>query len=201
MDACGAGVRHGVSPWSLPMPMMPTISAIRSSPDTARSKLWSVVMIAAGVAALALPLATGTAITLLFAWLILFTGVLHMLHSLTTRRLGAFTWHALIGLLYGGAGLYMIMNPELSLNTLTLVLALLFALEGGLRIGGYFYLRRLAASSWLLADGLLTLALGVLIAATWPQSSVWAIGVLIGVNLILSGVSRLVQAHALGQRA
>jgi uncharacterized membrane protein HdeD (DUF308 family) len=71
------------------------------------------------------------------------------------------------------------------------VLAALFVIEGVLDLILFFKMRPLHGSAWLLADGLITLALGGMIYAQWPSSSLWAIGILVGISLMISGATRI----------
>ena len=80
--------------------------------------------------------------------------------------------------------------------SLTLVLASLFLVEGILNIVLFFRTRSVQGSSWLLIDGIITLLLGLMIYAQWPSSSAWAIGTLVGVSMIISGVTRVMLSLA-----
>jgi uncharacterized membrane protein HdeD (DUF308 family) len=70
-------------------------------------------------------------------------------------------------------------------------LAAIILAEGVLEIIAYFKTRSSGGSIWLLINGLITLLLGGLIWVHWPSSSVWAIGTLLGVNLLMTGITRL----------
>jgi uncharacterized membrane protein HdeD (DUF308 family) len=74
------------------------------------------------------------------------------------------------------------------------LLASLFLIEGVLDIVFYARVRPTNGSSWLLIDGVVTLLLSLLIWAHWPSSSAWAIGTLVGVSMIMSGVSRVMMS-------
>jgi uncharacterized membrane protein HdeD (DUF308 family) len=80
--------------------------------------------------------------------------------------------------------------------SLTLVLASLFLVEGVLNIVLFFRIRSLGGSSWVLIDGIITLLLGLMIYTQWPSSSAWAIGTLVGVSMIISGVTRVMLSLA-----
>jgi uncharacterized membrane protein HdeD (DUF308 family) len=71
------------------------------------------------------------------------------------------------------------------------VLASLFLVEGILNIALFFQVRSIQGSGWLLIDGIITLLLGLMIYRQWPSSSAWAIGTLVGVSMIISGVTRV----------
>ena len=72
---------------------------------------------------------------------------------------------------------------------MTLLLASLFFIEGVLDVVLYFNLRPARGAGWVLFDGLVTLLLALFIGIHWPSSSAWAIGTLVGVSMIMSGVS------------
>jgi uncharacterized membrane protein HdeD (DUF308 family) len=82
-------------------------------------------------------------------------------------------------------------HPLLALGTLTLLLAAIILTEAVFEVISYFRMRGEGGSGWLLVNALITLLLGGLIWFHWPSSSVWAIGTLVGVNLLMTGISRL----------
>jgi uncharacterized membrane protein HdeD (DUF308 family) len=97
----------------------------------------------------------------------------------------------LIGIVDVVGGVYLAFHPGLALESLTLVVAVIFFLESVLEIVVFFQFRALSGSGWILFDGIVTLLLAYLIWRPWPSSSVWAIGILLGVSLIVSGFTRL----------
>ena len=88
------------------------------------------------------------------------------------------------------------MHPALGVASMTLVLASLFLVEGILNIALFFQVLSIQGSGWLLIDGIITLLLGLMIYKQWPSSSAWAIGTLVGVNIIISGVTRVMLSLA-----
>jgi uncharacterized membrane protein HdeD (DUF308 family) len=151
----------------------------------------SIAMILLGAAAIILPKAAGLIISVTIGWLILLAGVAHLAHALIPNALGSILWRSLLGVLYVIGGFYLILNPGLSLVTLTLLLAVLLLLEGLTELFFYFFMLPLRGSAWLLVDALSTFILGALIWRGWPSTSAWAIGILIGINLVFSGTMRL----------
>ena len=156
----------------------------------------SVLMIVAGILAIAVPMAAGIAINLLVAWLLLFSGCTHLVFAWYTRSTGGLLWELLVGALYIFIGVYLLMHPVAGLLSLTLALAIYLFLEAILEFALGFKLRPLQGSSWLLFDGVLTLILAVMIWRAWPSSSEWAIGILVGVSMVFSGTSRLMLSLA-----
>jgi uncharacterized membrane protein HdeD (DUF308 family) len=151
----------------------------------------AVLMIVLGFAAMFKPFTAGLGISLFIAWIIVFSGVLHIVYAFAAGSAGSFLWRTLIGVAYIAGGMYLLKNPSIALASLTLMLAVILIAEGVFQLITFFQLRVLPGSSWILLDGILTLILGGLIAYPWPGSSLWAIGTLVGVNLIISGFTRL----------
>src|ERR1700727_3853788 len=119
----------------------------------------SVVMIIAGILAVLMPPVAGIAVTVLFGWLLTFSGVAHLAYAWHTRGTGAILWELLLGAAYLFAGIYSLMHPLLSLVSLTLVLAVYLFVEAVLEFIIAARLRPLAGSGWLFVDGLVTLVL------------------------------------------
>jgi uncharacterized membrane protein HdeD (DUF308 family) len=158
---------------------------------TAMSIGWAVAMIVLGFLALYMPFTTGIAVSVFVGWIIVFSGFAHLAYSFAASGAGAFLWRMLVGIVYIVGGGYLAFHPGLALESLTLVVAAIFFFEGVMEIVVFFQFRSLPGSGWILFDGLLTVVLAYLIWRPWPSSSAWAIGILLGINLIVSGVTRL----------
>jgi uncharacterized membrane protein HdeD (DUF308 family) len=156
----------------------------------------SVLMIVAGILAIALPMAAGIAINLLVAWLLAFSGCMHLVFAWHTRSAGGLLWELLVGALYIFIGIYLLVHPVAGLLSLTIALAIYLFLEAILEFALGFKLRPFPGSGWLLFDGILTLILAVMIWRAWPSSGEWAIGILVGVSMLFSGTSRLMLSLA-----
>ena len=151
----------------------------------------SVLMILAGVLAIASPLAAGIAINILVAWLLVFSGCAHLVFAWYTRSAGGLLWELLLGIVYILIGVYLLMHPLAGLATLTIALAIYLFVEAILEFVLGFSLRPLPGSGWLVFDGVVTLILAVMIWRTWPSSTGWVIGLLVGISMLFSGLARL----------
>lgn len=165
------------------------------------SILWGVLLIALGVMAVGSPMIAAVAVNVVVSWLIVFAGVVHLAIAFHRREAGSMIWRALVGIAYLFFGVYLIAHPVIGVATLTLALASLFLVEGILNIALFFRMRSQHGASWFLIDGIITLLLGVMIYAQWPSSSAWAIGTLVGVSLIVSGVTRVMLSFAVRSTA
>lgn len=156
----------------------------------------AVLMIVLGMVAIVKPFAAGIGISLFLAWLIVLGGFAYLIYAFSAGNPGSFLWRTLIGVVYIVGGIYLVLHPAIALASFTLMLAVILIMEGVFQLITFFELRVLPGSGWLLCDAILTLILGGLIAYPWPGSSLWAIGTLIGVNLIISGFTRLMYSVA-----
>ena len=160
-----------------------------------KSLTWSIVlsafMILAGILAIFIPPVAGLAVTIFVGWLLVFSGVAHLVFAWQTRTSGGIVWELLLGVVYLLVGFYLLWNPVLGLASLTFGLALYLVAEAVLEFILAYQLRPLPGSGWLLFDGIVTLVLAVMIWRTWPASTVWAIGILVGISMLFSGISRL----------
>ena len=151
----------------------------------------SVLMIVAGILAIASPLAAGIAINVLVAWLLVFSGCAHLVFAWYTRSAGGLFWELLLGIIYIFIGVYLLVHPVAGLASLTIALAIYLLLESILEFALGFTLRPLPGSGWLVFDGIITLILAVMIWRTWPSSTGWVIGTLVGISMLFSGICRL----------
>ncbi len=150
-----------------------------------------VLFIVLGIFAIAEPFAAGLGVTLLVGWLLVIGAVAHFIAAFKGGGAKHVILQLLVGIVYLIGGLYFLTHTIMGVSTLTLLLSGVILAEGVLEILAYFRLRNMHAASWLLINGVVTLLLGGLIWFHWPSSSVWAIGTLVGVNLLMTGISRL----------
>ena len=151
----------------------------------------SLLMILAGVLAIVIPPVGGLAVVLVLAWLLMFSGAAHLVFAWYTRTAGTLVWELLVGILYLFVGAYTLGHPVAGLASLTLLIAIYLFVEGVLEFVLSFRLRPLPGSNWLLFDGIVTLILAVMIWRSFPSSTEWVIGTLVGVSMLFSGIARL----------
>jgi uncharacterized membrane protein HdeD (DUF308 family) len=156
---------------------------------------WSIalgiLLIIAGLLAIAVPFFAGVAASVYFGCLVLFAGVAHLVYAWSQRKAGAILWQILIGIVYLVAAFYMLALPVAGVVALTLVLAFYIAVEGLFELVVFSLLRRLPGSAWFLVDGVVSLLVASLILFHWPSSSLWAVGTLVGVSMLFSGIARI----------
>lgn len=133
------------------------------------SILWGVLLIVFGIFAIGAPFIAAMAVSVLVAWLIILAGVVHLMLGIYPHRASRLVWKLLVGIAYIVFGVYLIVHPLLGVASLTLVLALLFLIEGILDVILFFNMLSIRGAYWVLGDGIITLLLGVLIYLQCPQ--------------------------------
>jgi uncharacterized membrane protein HdeD (DUF308 family) len=151
----------------------------------------AVLFIVLGIFAIVEPGVAGLGVTLLVGWLLVIGAVFHFVAVFKGAGAKQVIFQVLVGILYAIGGFYFLTHTIMGTATLTLLLAGIILAEGVIEVISYFRMRSEGASGWLLLNGIITLLLGALIWFHWPSSTVWAIGTLVGVNLLMTGITRL----------
>jgi len=160
------------------------------------SVVLSVLLIACGFLAILLPVEMSFGVVVVVAWLLMVSGIMQFVHVFGCRGIGHATWKALVAVIYFGTGLYLRLNLRLGITALTLVLIAFFVTQGLIDVFMYFATRKKGTSGWLLVDGVLTLILGLMIRQHWPSGSLSVVGLLVGINMIVTGTTRLMLTFA-----
>jgi uncharacterized membrane protein HdeD (DUF308 family) len=155
-----------------------------------------VIMILLGLLAMFLPHQTGLGVSVVIGWIIVVAGLAYLAYAFAARGAGSFLWRMLLGIVYVVGGGYLALHARLALQSLTLAVAIIFFIAGVLEIVTFFRLRILPGSGWLLFDAIVSLLVAFVIWYPWPSSATWAIGLLVGINLIVSGITRLIYSVA-----
>jgi uncharacterized membrane protein HdeD (DUF308 family) len=152
-----------------------------------------------GFLAVAVPFAATLVSTMFLGWILVFSGIAEGVHAVRARAWQGFPWAVLRAVLGVVAGILLIAFPIVGTLTLTLVLAGFVTAEGVLKIIRAVQYRGMPRWGFLLFDGLVTLGLGILILAQWPGASLWVLGLLVGIHLLVGGMSMLLLAMSAGR--
>jgi len=151
-----------------------------------RMTLVGVVIIVFGLIAMAMPAFVGTSVALLIGILVLLAGISRLVWAFRARG-GERVFLLLVGALTALCGALMIANPLFTGGVIAILLAIYFIVDGILEIMGGIRLRPERGWGWLLFAGIVSVALGVMIWRQVPLSGLVAIGVLVGIKLLLVG--------------
>ena len=166
--------------------------------DIKKRSAWSIFMgvltALLGVFLIAYPLATATITTVLFGWVLIFVAIAQFVFALHSQTIGKFFLKVLLGVLYGIAGVALAFFPIQGVAALTVLLGILLLAYAGVATATAFQMRPIEGWGWFLFDAAAALLVGILILARWPSSSIWAIGTLVGVAVLVGGISRIMIA-------
>jgi uncharacterized membrane protein HdeD (DUF308 family) len=146
------------------------------------AKWMGILLIVFGIIAIALPPLGTLAIELTLGWILIVAGITEIAHAFRGGHSFSYLVFGIITLLTGGM---MVFNPLKGVLTLT-VLLIAWCLVRGITMILYAY-RTGQRRGVQILGGLLSLLLGVLIWAHWPSSAAWAIGLLVGINMLSAG--------------
>lgn len=151
-----------------------------------------------GVAALILPPLASLAIAIFLGWMFLISGIGGLIVTYWARRTPGFWWSLISAALAVLAGMLLLARPMQAVLTLTIVLGAYFLAEGVATIMYALEHRRELSSrwSWLLISGLVDIAISFMVITGLPSSAEWAIGVLVGINLLFGGATLIGMALA-----
>jgi len=158
-----------------------------------------IVLLVLGVLAVLVPVIATLAVTILFGWLFLVSGVVGLVTTFWMRHAPGFWWSLLSAALGIVVGLVLLASPLGGAFSLTLVLIAFFIIEGAASIMFALDHRRELSGrwGWMLVSGIIDLALAMMIFAGLPSTAAWAVGLLVGINMIFGGAALTAMAlHA-----
>jgi uncharacterized membrane protein HdeD (DUF308 family) len=150
-----------------------------------------ILLVVLGLAAMIVPPAASFAVTIFLGWLFLISGVAGLALTFWAREMPGFWWSLISAALAVLAGLILLAQPVQGTLTLTIVVGAYFLAEGVVTIMYALEHRRELSGrwSWMLISGLMDILIAVIIIAGLPGSALWALGLLVGVNLLFGGAT------------
>lgn len=160
-----------------------------------------IVLVVLGLAAIAFPALAGLAATIYFGWILIIGGVVGIVATLRAREAPGFGWALVSAILALLAGVLLLWNPMQGLLTLTYVLIAFFVIDGVAMILFAFAHRRELSQrwQWIMINGFVDLLLAALILTGLPGAFAWALGLLLGIDLVFGGTSLIAMAMAARQ--
>ncbi|MFU8869654.1 HdeD family acid-resistance protein [Natronococcus sp.] len=164
-------------------------------------KGWRTLALAGGVVALLgllailLPLATGIAITYLVGALLVGGGIVHAGHAFTARGWRGSLWQVALAAVSIGSGLLLLVNPVLGLLSLTILAIAYLLVDGIAELAASLQMDGETGRGWIAASGVTSLVLAGLLWIGFPADAAWAIGLLVGISLLMTGLSMVAVAY------
>jgi uncharacterized membrane protein HdeD (DUF308 family) len=183
---------------SLLFPASGATAALHDERESLRGLWWvflalGMVSIFVGFLAISSTFVATMASVVVIGVLLLVAGATEVIHAVMVRNLKGFALHLLSAALYLFVGLFMIEDPVRAATVLTLLLAAGFFVGGVLRII-FSLVIRFVGWPWVLLNGVINLFLGFIIFNGWPDSSLWVIGLFVGIDLVFHGWSWVILA-------
>ena len=148
-----------------------------------------VVYVIAGIIALGSVVSATVATVFVVGIMMIIAGVAEVINAFQIKTWGRFLFWLALGILYIVAGFVAWDNPLLTAVWLTLILGAALVASGLVRIFLGFNMKAGTPWGWVVASGVVTLLLGLIILAHWPVSSLWTLGIFLGVDLVFAGAS------------
>ena len=163
--------------------------------DITRHRGWfiflGILLIVAGAAAIAFPVIGTLTVEVWTAIAFAIAGIAQTIHAFAARSWGGFLLGLLVGLLYLAAGVVLWLNPIRGVIALTLFLAAVLVVDGIFRAALGFQIRPRSGWGLVLLGGIISVVLGIMIWQQLPSAALWVLGLLLGINLVFSGVTFL----------
>lgn len=158
-----------------------------------------IVFIILGILAIALPFVFTVAVTVIFGILLIAGGAFGAVRILNMEEFSGkwAEWIFMIALIV--VGILMVISPERGALTLTALLIALFMLAGIAKIVASIQARHIPGWPWMLVSGILSILLAWIIIAGWPGTALWALGLLLGINMLIFGSAALLMGISLKQ--
>ena len=183
----------------------PDIAKIQRAVTTALHEHWvsflveGVVLVVLGATAVVMPPLATLAVTIILGWLFLVSGAMGLVTTFGMRQAPGFWWSLLSAALGVTVGILLLARPISGAFSLTIVLVAFFIIEGAASIMFALDHRRELSGNWgwMLVSGVVDLVLATLVFAGLPSTAAWAIGLLVGINMLFGGSALIAMAlHA-----
>lgn len=158
-----------------------------------RHSLWyliqGVLLVVAGLLAIIYPVISSVAVVVLLGWLLILSGIVQGFGLIGAGQVPHF-WLQLISVILAVLiGFLFLRDPEQGLVTVTLLLIVFFMIEGMSKVVFALTIRPFPNWGWVLASGLVGIALSIILLVSMPVTAMWLIGLLLGLQLVSVGAS------------
>lgn len=148
------------------------------------------VMVLAGVLALLFPLIASTGFVIVLGWLLIISGIVQAVSLIGATQVPYFWLQLVTVALEMIVGFLLVSNPEAGLVAITFLMLVLFLVGGMARLVFSLMIRPMTDWGWMLAGGIVSILLAVVLIATLPEAAGWLLGLLLGIHLIASGATQ-----------
>lgn len=169
----------------------------KTLPGSKAMMLFGVLLSFFGLLLLLSPAAVGGAVIRLVALVLVITGVIQLIQGFRGGTAVHTAAGTLLGALVAGVGVLVWLNPQLGSSFLTALLMIFFVVQGLWKMNSAMRFRGMPGSGMMFFTGIISLIFVYLLWKQWPLAGAWAIGVLVGLDLLLTGITMIVLANSL----
>ena len=153
-----------------------------------------IILIILALLLLASPIAAGEFVIMIVSAILVITGLAQVIQSFRSPGGGDRIVTAILGAVIAGLGLMVWRNPEIGSGILLVLLMVFFLANGLWKVATAWRFRGASGWIWLMLSGLVSLFFVWLMWSQWPVAGAWVIGVFIGIDLLLTGISMIILA-------
>mgnify|MGYP003108914730 CR=1 FL=1 len=182
----------------------PSLDDLRQKLSIELAKHWKPILFQGlliallGAGAILLPQFATLVVDIFIGWLLIIGGIFRALTLFQSPRLPGMAWSALAALLAIVLGVLLVAKPVQGMMTLTMIMVTFFIIQGVLSLLLSLHFRNIVRSwGWTLLSGIVDLILAYLIWQGWPDTATWAIGLLVGINMLFAGMALITTAISL----
>jgi len=150
-----------------------------------------IAVLTIGILAVILPHIATLAVEILVGIVLIVGGVMYLAHAFQVSKWHNITWEVFTAALFLLTGILFLANPFSGALALTVLLGLFFLIHGGFKVLFAMAWRRRPGWGWILASGSLSLILGIMVILGLPGTAVWLIGLILGIDLIFTGITSM----------
>ncbi|PZV19129.1 MAG: DUF308 domain-containing protein [Pseudanabaena sp.] len=157
-----------------------------------------ILMIVLGVIAIFYPFFATIVTFNIIGFVLMLFGTLQLFYGFQTRnaKVGQFVLNILVGLFYLAVGFWILRHPVFAMVDLTLIVGILFFIEGTIQVINALEIHPSKNRIWMLVSGIISIILGILLWSNWPLDSLYMLGLLTGINLVTTGVGIMIVLRA-----
>ena len=168
----------------------------KSLPGIKTLMMVGIALVVFGALLLISPVAFIGAVVRLVALVLVATGVAQLIQGFRGGKVTHTVVSVILGIIVAGVGVLVWLNPETGSAVLTTLLMIFFLVNGAYKLSSAFRYRSIRGWLWMLLSGLVSLVFAYLLWKQWPLSGAWAIGVLVGLDLMFTGICMIILASA-----
>lgn len=157
------------------------------------------IVIVIGTIAVAYPAGIGKVSAIIIGVFLVMGGLTRMVFAVVSLSMGTMLWRYVYAILMVVSGIWILINPDMGLEALTMAIAIYFIVDGVTQLVYSFSLMPIGGGVFLLVSGIISAIIGIVILSKWPESSLYFLGIYIGIKFIIDGLMLAATGNAVNK--